>query len=165
MKSMSIFMKYDGITGESSDINHKGWMDVENIQWGVHRNITSGSSTQNDRESSNTEISDLMVTRHMDSATPMIFIESCCGKGKDVLINLSKTGAGSGSDIFMEYTLKNALVTNYQVSANSQDNTRPTETMTISFVDIEVKYTPYDEDGNAGASTAVGFDTSSNEKR
>lgn len=162
---MSIFMNYEGIKGESSDKNHKDWMDIDNISWGVKRNITSHTSTQNDRESANAEVTDLTVTRRMDSATPNLFIESCCGKGRNVVIHLTKTGTGTGTDTFMEYTLKNALISDYQVSANSQDESRPTETLTISFVDIEVKYTPYDEDGNAMAAIAVGFDTATNTKR
>lgn len=162
---MSIFMNYDGVKGESSDKNHKDWMDIDHISWGTHRNITSHTSTRNDRESANAEITDLQVSRRMDSATPQLFIESCCGKGKDVKIHLTKTGTGSGSDVFMEYTLKNALISNYQVSATGQDEKRPTETLTISFVDVEVKYTPYDEDGNADASIAVGYDTATNTKR
>lgn len=162
---MSIFMNYEGIKGESSDKNHKQWMDIESIQWGVTRRITSATSTQNDRESSNAEVSDLVVTRRMDSATPNLLIESCCGTGKTVVIHLTKTGTGTGADVYMEYTLKNALISSYQVTANAQDTYRPLEVITISFVDLEVKYTPYDEDGNALAAIAVGFDTATNTKR
>lgn len=162
---MSIFMNFQGIKGESSDQGHKQWMDIENVQWGVNRNITSSTSTQNDRESANAEISSLTLTRHMDSATPTIFIESCCGTGKTVVIHLTKTGTGSGTDVYMEYTLKNALISSYSVSAATQDTARPMETITLSFVDLEVKYTPYDEDGNALAAIAVGFDTATNTKR
>ena len=162
---MSIFVNYEGIKGESSDSGHKGWMDVDAISWGVGRQITSSSSTQGDRESSNAVISDLQITRYMDKSTPKIFIESCCGTGKEVKIHLSKTGTGSGADVYMEYTLKNALISNYQVAAGSQNSDRPKETITISFVDVEVKYTPYDEDGNAEAAIAVGFDTATNTNR
>lgn len=162
---MSIFMNYDGIKGESSDKGHKQWMDIDSIQWGVTRRITTNTSTQNDRESANAEISSLVLNRHMDSATPSIFIESCCGTGKNVIVHLTKTGTGSGTDVYMEYTLKNALISDYQVSAQSQDSGRPMEMITISFVDIEVKYTPYDDNGNALAAIAVGFDTATNTKR
>jgi len=162
---MSIFVKYDGVKGESSDSNHKDWMDAESVDWGVGRSITSSSSTKGDRESTNAVISDLKIARRMDSATPKLFIESCCGTGKDVIIHLTKTGAGSGSDVYMEYTLKNALLSNYTVTAKAEDTGRPMETLTISFVDVEVKYTPYDEDGSASAAMAVGFDTSTNTKR
>lgn len=162
---MSIFVNYEGVKGEASDSGHKQWMDVETISWGVGRNITSSTSTQGDRESSNATIHDLQITRLMDSATPKLFIESCCGTGKEVVIHLTKTGTGSGTDVFMEYTLKNALISNYVVDANTDGTKRPSETLTISFVDVEVKYTPYDEDGNAEASIAVGFDTATNTKR
>ena len=162
---MSIFVNYEGIKGESSDSGHKQWMDVESVNWGVGRQITSSTSTQGDRESSNAVISDLKLTRYMDSATPKVFIESCCGTGKNVVIHLTKTGTGSGTDVYMEYTLKNALISNYTVEAETQSNQRPKETITISFVDVEVKYTPYDEDGNAEAAIAVGFDTAANVKR
>jgi type VI secretion system secreted protein Hcp len=162
---MSIFVNYEGIKGEASDPAHKQWMDVESISWGVGRQITSATSTQGDRESANAVISDLQITRRMDSATPKIFIESCCGTGKDVVIHLTKTGTGSGADVYMQYTLKNALISNYTVDAQNQSTDRPSETITVSFVDVEVKYTPYDEDGNAEAAIAVGYDTATNTKR
>ncbi len=162
---MSIFMQMPGVQGESGDSNHKNWMDLESMQWGVDRQITSGTSTINDRESSNAVISDLHLVRKMDSATPPIFIESCCGKGKEIIIHLTKTGSGSGADVYMEYKLKNALISSYNVSGDSQDTDRPMEHLTISFIDAEVKYTPYDEDGNALAAIAVGFDTATNTKR
>lgn len=106
---MSIFLNYEGITGESSDKNHEGWIDVDDFCFGVKRHITSHSSTRNDRESSNAKITDLTLTRRVDRATPNVFLESCCGRGKTAIIRLSKTGSGNGSDAFVEYTLKNAL--------------------------------------------------------
>lgn len=162
---MSIFMNYEGISAESSDKRHENWVVVIDLHWGVKRSITSNTSTQNDRESANAEITDLTLTRRMDSATPYLFIESCCGKGKTVTIHLTKTGTGSGNDVFMEYILKDALISHYDVEADSQADIRPTEQLTISFVDLEVRYTPYDEDGNAMAPIAVGFDTASNLRR
>jgi len=162
---MAIFLNYEGIKGESSDLGHKDWMDVKNWEWGTERQVTSNTSTQGDRESSNAVIRDLKISKYMDSASPKIFIESCCGTGKDVKLRLTKTGTGSGADVFMEYTLKNALISYYNVRGSEHDTHRPIEDIIISFVDIEVKYTPYDEDGNAQAAIAVAFDTATNTKR
>lgn len=118
---MSIFLSYEGVRGESSDKGHNAWMDIDNLRWGVKRNITSHTSTRNDRESANAEITDLVLERRMDSATPpRLFTETCCGTGKTVVIHLTTTGAGAGSDVFMEYTLKNALVSNYMIYASAQ---------------------------------------------
>lgn len=162
---MSIFMNYEGIKGEASDQRHKDWIDVETWRWGVDRQITSSTSTRGDRESSNATITDLHITKLMDKSSSKLFIESCCGIGKEVKLHLTKTGSGGGADVYMEYTLKNALISHYSVGGASQDTKRPTESITISFVEVEAKYIPYDEDGNAEAAIAVGFDTATNTKK
>lgn len=162
---MSILMRYEGIPGQTSDKFHKKWINISDLQWGVSRRITSHTGTRDDRESANAEITDLTLTRCMDSASPYLFIESCCGRGRTVVIHLTKTGAGSGADVFMEYTLRDAMIRCYRTKAVSQSDIRPRELLKISFVDVEVKYTPYDDDGNPMAPIAVGFDTSTNQKR
>ena len=78
-------------------------MDILTLRWDVSRKITSNTSTRGDRESTNVVIGDLVIIRRMDKATPKIFIESCCDRGKDFEIHLTKTGQGSGSDEFMSY--------------------------------------------------------------
>ena len=161
---MSIFIKRDGIIGESTDKNHPDWMDVLTIKWDVSRKITSATSTRGDRESSNAVIGDLIIIRRMDKATPKIFIESCCGTGKDVDIHLTKTGQGNGSDVFMSYILRNAIISGYRVKAHKDDLNRPNEEIRISFTTIETRYTTYDEDGIAEAPIAMGFDTKTNMK-
>ena len=88
---MSIFAKRDGIIGECSDGDHPGWMDVLRIKWDISRKITSATGTSGDRESSNAIIGDLVIIRRMDKATPKIFMESCCGSGKDFEIQLNRT--------------------------------------------------------------------------
>jgi len=159
---MSIFMKIDGITGETADSGHVGWMDVVSIGWSVNRQITAASSTKGDRESNNAVISDLKVSRLMDSATPDLFSAACCGKGTTVIIHLTKTGAGQGADKYMEYTLENALVSNYTVDANKADAERPAESITISFTAIKVAYTPYKDDGTPDGNKIGSYDTSTN---
>ena len=115
---MSIFVNHPKFKGEASDKNHKDFLDVDIIKWGVSRAITSSTSTQGDRESSNATISDLTLYRYMDKASPYVFIHSCCGAGNDVEIFLTKTGAGQGSEDYMVYKLKNALISHYSIQAS-----------------------------------------------
>lgn len=150
--------------GEASDRNHKELLDVDVMKWGVSRAITSSTSTQGDRESSNATISDLILYRYMDKASPYLFIHSCCGTGNDIEIYLTKTGNGEGADDCMVYRLKNALISHYSIQAKSGNLTRPYEKIKISFTAVEVKYISYDENGNAEAPQAVGFDTATNTK-
>ncbi len=158
---MSIFMHIEGIQGETSDLNHKGWIDIENLEWGSKRQITSNTSTQGDRESSNATITDLTLIKLMDKTTPYLFIETCCGRGKTIKIVLTKTGAGNGADVFMEYTLNNALFSQMNTTHNGL---RPIEELKISFTSMVVKYITYDEDGNSKTPEVVGFNTATNTK-
>lgn len=162
---MSIFMKCEGIAGESSDKRHQGWIDVDHIDWCVARRISANPGTRYNREVANAEITDLMLARRMDSATPLLFIKACCGKGQTITIHFTKTGTGSGSDPFLEYVLHNALISDYHVSAQSGDVERPTEELIISFQELEIKYVTYDNDGNVISPVVVAFDTSTNTKK
>lgn len=162
---MSIFLQIPGITGESSDPNHQGWIDISAWQWEVLRKINSSSSTRGDRESANAVISDLKLSKYFDKSSLQLFIEACCGTGKDITLHLTKTGAGNGADVYLEYVLKNALISGYDVGGTEQDVKRPIENITVSFVEIEAKYISYDEDGIAESPIAVGFNTATNTKK
>jgi len=159
---MSIFVKYEGITGKVSDKGHTGWMEVHELGWGVGRSITSAPSTQGDRESSNAEASEVVMTRLMDVATPDLFSAACCGKGKDLEIHLTKTGRGDGVDVYMTYRLKNCLVSDYAMSCTPKHKSGPTERIIISFTHIEVRYTSFDDKGIPITSASKGFDMATN---
>lgn len=161
---MSIHLRIDGVQGESSDLDHRGWIDILQLAWGSRRRITSATSTRHDRESANAEITDLTFTKHMDSSTPKLFTESCCGRGKTMVIELTRTGTGRGSDVYARYTLHNALLRDYQVAAWSQDDEKPLEKIKISFSKMELAYMPQDEDNQPMAQIAVGFDATTNER-
>ena len=159
---MSIFVQYEGITGQVSDAEHKGWMHVHELAWGAGRNITSRPSTRGDRESSNAQVSDLVMTRLMDKATPKLFLAACCGKGKRVEIHLTKSGQGGAAEVYMTYVLQHCLVSFYAMTDSPKHTTGAAERIEISFTGLEVKYTPYDDDGMALGPLAVGFDTATN---
>ena len=134
------------------------------MKWQSGRKITSNTATQGDRESANATISDLIIYKHMDKSTPSTFIAACCGRGREVEIHLTKTGAGQGADVYMIYKLKNAIISHYDMVEKASSPFRPSEVIKISFTAIEVKYIPYDESNKPLAAIAVGFDTAANTK-
>lgn len=162
---MTALLYIPGVRGETSDANHPGWIDIDELTTGIQRFISSNTSTCGDRESANAVMQHLKLSKRMDSTSPAMFIHACCMRGKDMSIHLTKTGQGGGADVYMEYTLRHAIISDYSVLGNSQSILRPKETFTISYTDIEVKYTPYDADGIAQGNIAVGFNTATNTKK
>lgn len=162
---MPIFMHAEGIRGAAQDNQHRGWIKLESIEWGVQRQLRAPASTRGGRESSNTEISELVFTKTMDRCSPQIFIEACCGWGREIILEVTQSGQGAGTNPYMRYVLKNALISSYSLDATAQDISRPLERVTLSFTGLEVRYTPYDQDGKALAPISVSFDAASNTKK
>ncbi|MBI3899809.1 MAG: hypothetical protein HY308_16150 [Gammaproteobacteria bacterium] len=89
---------------------------------------------------------------------------ACCGTGVTATLRLTKTGTGSGADVFAEYVFRNSLISQYKTSGTYLDILRPMEHICISFVDFQFKYIPYDDDNRATSPIIVGFDAATNTK-
>lgn len=65
---VAMFMKVDGVTGESADAQHKGWTDIQSFTWGASQPgaMASGSGGNAGKASFN----DLVVAAYMDKGHP-----------------------------------------------------------------------------------------------
>ena len=151
---MPIYLKFDGIDGKVTAEGHEQWIAVDSLQWGVGRAISSVIGTAKDREASKPSISEVSVTKLMDESSPLIFTEACVGKSKPVQIHLVTTGTDS-LDTYMEYSLEDCMVSGYSVSSGGD---RPSESVSLSFTKMEMKFIPYDDAGKATSPIPAGYD-------
>jgi len=143
---VAIYMKYGSINGGVQLADFKNWIQLTSFQWGTGRAIGSPKNLPDvtKREYSEPSLSEITVTKPTDVASPDLFTESVAGPLKnDVTIVFTKTGAG-GQEKFLTYTLKNAGLSGYSVSAGVEGD--PMETLSLNYTYIEKKY--YDK-GNA----------------
>jgi type VI secretion system secreted protein Hcp len=149
-------MKYDGIDGEATHQDHKKWIDVSSLQFGLGRGISTPSGSTANREASEPSVSEVTITKLMDSSSTKLLVESATGNaGKTVKIDLVSTG--SPGNTYVTYTLTNALISGYSVSTGGD---RPSESISINFTKIEYKFTPYDVKNKAGTPVTVSYDLS-----
>ena len=150
----AIFMKIEGITGDVTEVNHVGWIDVASFQFGVGRAI---SLTGGVRDVGATSVSDITITTAMSIASPAIFTEAVAGTtGKEVMIDFTKT-AGGKQVVFSHYVLTSTLISQYSVSASGDAGT-PSESISLNFLKIEWIFTPFDAMGNPGTPIPASFD-------
>ncbi|MCC5812090.1 MAG: type VI secretion system tube protein Hcp [Ectothiorhodospiraceae bacterium] len=161
---MSIFLQYDAIQGDATGAEgHEGWIDVEEVHFaGTHRRITSTTGTRVDRESANAEFSEIQIIRRADRASPYLFLKACCGRGGDMLLHLTRTGSGSGEETYVQYVLKDAVISGFKVCASRCLRNRASEQLTVSFTGMEIRYIPGNDDGTPLAPIAVGYDVTTN---
>ncbi|MFC6486411.1 Hcp family type VI secretion system effector [Nitratireductor sp. GCM10026969] len=154
---MAIYLKYDGIDGEATHDKHQKWIDVQSMQFGIGRGISTPSGSTANREASEPSVSEVTITKMMDGASPKLFTESATGAaGKEVKIHLVSTG--SPGNTYVEYTLTNSLISGYSVSTGGD---RPTESISINFTKMEYKFIPYDDKNKAGTPVSVHYDLTS----
>lgn len=157
---MAVYVQIEGIQGDATHQDHKEWLDVQHIAWGVGRGIQTTVGAAGNREASQPSLSEVTLSRITDKATPAIFYEACTGKvGKKVVIHFVTTG--DPGDTYLEYTLSNTLISNYQMSSGGD---RPTEVVGLSFTKIEVKYTPYDDQNKPKSPLAHSYDMATGSK-
>lgn len=153
---MAIYLKFGKITGNVTEGEHKDWITVSSVQWGVGRGISTPVGSSANREASAPSVSEVVITKEMDIASTALFMESVKGnKGEEVKINIVATG--SPPRLFCTYTLSNALVSGYSVSTGGD---RPTESISLNFTKLEFKYTPSTEENKQGTPVTVAFDIS-----
>jgi type VI secretion system secreted protein Hcp len=136
---MPIFLNYDGIPGDVTAAGHEKWIQCSSFQWGVGRGISNASSSPADREGSTPSVSEIVVTKDTDSASPPLMRASLglapVGEGKDVKIDFCKTDT-SQPEPYLSLTLNNTLVSGWSISSGGD---RPTETVTLNFTKVEFK--------------------------
>lgn len=153
---MAIYLKYEGIDGEATHEEHKKWVDIGSLQFGVGRAISTPAGSTANREASEPSVSEVTLTKTLDSSSPKFFTEACTGAaGKKVVIDLVSTG--SPGVTYTQYTLYNTLVSGYSVSTGGD---RPAESLSLSFTKIEFKFVPYDDKHKAGSPITVSYDLS-----
>lgn len=134
------YIKFDGVDGEATDSEHKGWIDVLSVSQSISRSMDSGLSA---RSSGAASFSDITVTKMLDKSSPKLAEAVATGKAiPTVEFHLTSTHG-----TYYKYELTNVMVTSYSMSGGADE--RPTEEVSLNFAHIKTTYTEYDSDGKA----------------
>lgn len=144
--AVDMFLKLNGIDGESLDDKHKGEIDVLAWSWGMSNSGTfhlgpgGGSGKAN--------FQDLSVTKYVDLATPLL--ELYCANGDhfaDAKLTVRK--AGKTPLEYIVITMKKVMVTSVSTGGSGGEE-RLTENVTLNFAQVEYAYTEQKDDGSKG---------------
>ncbi|WP_368656755.1 Hcp family type VI secretion system effector [Pantoea agglomerans] len=158
--STDLFLKIDGITGESQDSNHKGWINIDSFTWGATQpgNMSVGGGGG----AGKVQFRDLTVQTQIDKATPAIMRYVSNGKhiGK---IELSVCKAGGSQIEYCRITLEDVLITN--VTFHGTTN-RDLIGLSYQFQASKVKtqYWEQSSTGGKGAEIQSGWNIKNNQE-
>ncbi len=155
-----MFLKIDGIEGESLDHAHKGEIQITSFAVGGVQPATSDYG--GGAGSGKVQLQDFHFTKYHDKASPKLFEAMCTGKHTPKVI-LSCRKAGGTQQEFLKWTFSEVLITSVQFSGSGGESL-PSDSVTISFVKIEHEYKPQDEKGGLGGVVKAGWDRAKNQK-
>lgn len=151
---MAIYMHFQGIEGNVTAKGFEKWIEVQSFQFGSGRGISTPTGRAANRESSAPSISEVVVTKMMDKASPMLFEQGLVGlTGKEVKIHITRTG--KEMETLCTYKFEDTLVASYSVSSGGD---APVESLSLNFVKFEYKYKGSDATGASGGAMTVAYD-------
>ena len=156
--AVDMFMKIEGISGESKDSKHSKEIDVLAWSWGLsnsgsaHVGGGSGAGKAN--------FQDLSFTKWVDMATTPLML--AVANGKHVAsATLVVRKAGEHPLEYLTIVMKDCLMTSLSTGGSGGED-RLTENVTISFGEVEVKYKEQAEKGGAAGTGDFKWDIKGN---
>lgn len=154
-----MFLKIDGIKGESRDDKHKDEIDIQSWSWGASNagssHIGGGGGV------SKANVQDLSFMKYTDKASTDLLL-SCCNLKHYKEAKLTVRKAGEKPVEYIKITMSDVVITSYSTSGSGDD--RLLENVSLNFAKVKVEYTPQKADGSPEAPTTMGWDIERNVK-
>lgn len=156
--AMDVFLKIEGVKGESQDKTHKDEIDILNWSWqgsqagSGHGGGGSGSGKVN--------FGDLSITKYIDKSTPTLTFGMATGKhySKATLV-IRK--AGEKPLEYLTLTMEDVMVSSMSTGGSGGED-RLTEHLSLNFSKFEYKYAEQNKDGSKGTETPIKWDIKKN---
>lgn len=156
--AVDMFLKIDGIKGESFDDKHKDEIDVLAWSWGSSQ--SGNTHTGGGGGAGKVNVQDISFTKYVDKATPML-LKACCNGQHIKEVNLVVRKAGDKPLEYLKIKLSDCLVSSLSTGgAGGQD--RLTENIAINFGKFQMTYTAQDAMGAAAGEVPFAFDIKAN---
>jgi type VI secretion system secreted protein Hcp len=146
--ALDIFLKLDGIRGESADELHKEWIDVLSFSWGL--------TTPTDSRSGRAVFGPLSYTQLLDAAVPATFLAAASAEViKRVTLDLVRPGEDRTT--FFQMDFNDVQITSLNMTGNVRSD-RPEVAVKAMYQKVTMRYTPRDEKGKARPPIVASWD-------
>ena len=134
--AVDMFIKIDGVDGESADKSHKGEIDVLAWSWGMSQSGTTHMGGGGGAGKAN--VQDLSLTKFVDLASSTLM--KFCLNGKHIKeAKLVVRKAGEKPLEYITITMTDVIVTSVSTGGSGGED-RLTENVTLNFAEVKYQY-------------------------
>lgn len=146
-------IKFDGVEGESTHQDHKGEIEVLSWSWGVsNASHASGGGSGKGKATPG----DFHFIHYYDKASPNL-AKKCAQGTHFPSVAVTARKAGEGQKDFLKVTMKEVFISSVQPAGSQGGDI--TESVAMSYGEIEFAYKPQDEKGGLGGEVKFGWST------
>jgi type VI secretion system secreted protein Hcp len=158
MAQCDMYLKIDGIDGESEDAKHKNEIQIDSYSLGA---ANSGSSVMGSGSGTGkVQFQDFSFQKVVDKSSPAL--AKYCANGKHITTTvLTVRKAGENPQEYLIITMTESIVSSYQHSGHNGGGL-PLESVTLNFSKIKYDYKPQQKDGTLGALVTMTADLKTN---
>jgi type VI secretion system secreted protein Hcp len=141
-----MFLKLDGIEGESQDFAHGGEIEILSWNWDTHNTVRW--DVNQGGQSTKTEIKEITINKICDKASVTLY--QCCVTGKHIK-NATITCRKNDGEQKVEYLimkLTDVMVAHVHFEGNGE-NQSLNESVQLSFAKFRMDYKVQNDTGNA----------------
>jgi type VI secretion system secreted protein Hcp len=151
--AIDLFLKLDGIPGESKDAKHPNEIVLDSFSWGEHNTppATGGGAGK-------VSMQDFHFAARISKASPVLMLR--CADGKHIpnaLFTARKPGEAPFE--FLLYKFNDVIITSVQEGG---DGELPLDQVSFAFSKITVQYKEQLPDGRPGQTTTFSWDLKAN---
>src|SRR6056297_2126121 len=144
--AVDMFLKLEGIDGESQDNKHKGEIDVLAWSWGMSQSGTFHVGQGGGGGKANFQ--DLSVTKWVDLASPLLQLYTANGDHFPTA-TLTVRNAGKTPLEYIVMKMKKVMITSVSTGGSGGED-RLTENISLNFAEVAYAYTEQKDDGSKG---------------
>jgi len=140
-----VFLKLDGIKGESTDAQHLDTIEIESFSWGLSN--TGAHASGGGGGAGKVSMRDFTFTTRLSKATPQLLM-ACAGTNtiKQAVLFVRKSGSDRSDyyTITLEDVLVSSLSQTGQGSSSTAGDSMPMEQVALNFATVTISHTAAD---------------------
>jgi len=152
---MSIYLKIPGINGNVTAEGFQNTIECATFSHGASRAIHTQTGRAQNREYHHPSFHDVLITKSLDKASPLLFQHFCEGKTIPQL-EIHQTQSANNTVTYLKYVLHNVMISSRSIA--SQQGTDPIESIQFNYTKIEETYTPRDSSNQLTSPVTSGYD-------
>jgi type VI secretion system secreted protein Hcp len=154
MANTNLYLKLDGIDGESLDQDHVGWIELTGWSFGAHNAATF--AVNQGGQAKQAQFTPFNVQKHCDKSSPILAKNVASGKHiHSGIVSCMKLN-GDARVEYLKYEFKDLMVSSVVGTCGAQDD-HVSESIDLVFAEFKMEYKLQNDKGSAAGTVDMGF--------